>query len=85
MSLNNFISHISSEMVSAVNNNYQDNYDHYRFGELAFTRNKLSFKGKLIKKLNEHGFYNKFNNHLFSQSVKSIDFPFSDFLYLYDN
>lgn len=84
MSLNKFISNIAAEMISAVNNNYVDNYDHNRFGELAFTTNKLSFKGKFIKKLNDHGFYNNFNNHLFSKSIKNIDFQFSDFLFLYD-
>jgi FkbM family methyltransferase len=84
MSLNKFISNINAEMIIAVNNNFDDNYDHNRFGKIPFTKNKISFKGKLIKKLNDHGFYNNSNNHLFSKRVKNIDFPFSDFFYLYE-
>ncbi|MEP6596774.1 MAG: FkbM family methyltransferase [Ginsengibacter sp.] len=85
MSVNKFIVHIAAEFVKAVNNNFEDNYDYNRYGELLLSkRKKLKIKQKAVKKVNELGFFNNFNNTLFANKIKDIEFPFGDFFYLYD-
>lgn len=84
MSINNFIKEISAELVRSVNNNYTDNYDHNRFGELQPAEKKASLKAKLVKKLNQKGFYNDFSNKNFARELEEGDFNFSVFAYLYD-
>ena len=71
MSINNFINYISAEMVSAVNNNFEDNYDYNRFGKLVLSKKKFTLKQKIVIKLNKHGFYNNFSNNLFSNRIKN--------------
>ena len=84
MSIDKFIIDISAELISAVNNNYEDNHDHYRYGALTLPKKKISIKEKAVKKLNARGFYNTFNNQILSTQIKNTEFPFSDFFYLYE-
>ncbi len=86
MNVNNFIAAIIAEMVVSVNNNYTDNYDYYRFGELPISKKTFSFsvKKKLVKKLNDRSFFNNIINWNFSNQITNTYYPFSDFLYLYE-
>lgn len=83
MSTNLFISHITSELVAAVNNDFKDNYDYNRFGKLVIPKTPISIRNSLDKTLNKKGYYSNFNNQTFSNKIKDIDFPYSDFFYLY--
>ena len=84
MSTNNFIKNISAELISAVNNNYPDNYDNYRYGNVSVPKKTYSIKQQVVKALNGKGFFNKYSNTSISTQLKNIDFPYSDFFYLYD-
>jgi len=84
MSVNNFIAAITAELICSVNNNYNDNYDPYRYGEVIVPDKKKSIKENLIAQLNSRGYYNDFNNRNFAGQIKSKAFPYSDFFYLFD-
>jgi FkbM family methyltransferase len=84
MSIDVLIKNLTSELVAAVNNDYKDNYDPYRFGELIEGKMKYSFKKRVIRQLNKKGYYQNFNNLNFAQEVKKSDFPIGDFVYLND-
>lgn len=83
MSLNKFITHLTAELINSVNNNYKDNYDEYRYGKLS-SKKKFSLKLVFISLLNKLGYFNNFNSRLLSNRIADIDYPFTDFMYLYD-
>jgi len=86
MSYNKFITDISAELIRSVNNNFSDNYDQYRFGDSQKkTKEVESIKTSFVSLLNKKGFYNDFNNQNFGRHVEGMEFPFSDFIYLYEN
>lgn len=85
MSTNEFIMRLSAQLIDSVNNNYHDNYDYNRFGKSeAEIKKPGSLKSSLISLINKQGFFNDFNNHLFSEQVKNINYPITDFIYLYN-
>lgn len=86
MSTNKFIIHLAAELVNSVNNNYEDNYDFNRFGKAPeLIKKPRSPKQAFISWINRKGFYNNFNNYLFSKKIESINYPLTDFIYLYSN
>ena len=84
MGVSAFIKEISAELVRSVNNNYEDNYDHNRFGVLEIPKPRITIKDKVIKKLNRSGFYNDFSNQNFARTLEESEFDFDPFVYLYD-
>lgn len=85
MSTNKFIIRLSAELINSVNNSYDDNYDHYRFGAAGpEVKKSPSLKTAFIFLLNKRGFYNNFNSYLFSKQIENIDYPITDFIYLYN-
>ena len=85
MSTDKFIKSLFVELINSVNNNYDDNYDHYRFGEAQEENKTGSLKRTFVSWINNQGFYNGFNNYLISTQVENLDFPLTDFIYLYNN
>ncbi len=76
---------LSAELIGSVNKDYKDNYDHYRFGEApAETKKPFSLKNIFVSALNKLGYFNDFNNHLYSKQMAEIDYPFSHFIYLHN-
>lgn len=74
-----------AEVVTTVNNSHEDNYDEHRFGkEVQRRKPSHTLKSKAISAINKQGFYNDFNNHLFSKQLGTFDFPFTDFIHLYN-
>ena len=85
MSINKFILHLSAELINSVNNNYRDNYDYNRFGKtVSEVKQPTSFKTAFISLINKWGYFNDFNNYLFSKQIENLDYPLSDFFYLHN-
>lgn len=84
MSENKFIMQLVGEFINSVNNNFKDNYDHYRYGVVTEVKKPVSFRKFITSLINKRGFYNNFNNYQFSKKVENIDYPVTDFVYLYD-
>lgn len=74
---------LSGELINAANNNFEDNYDHYRFGEAPVIKKIFSLKKTFVSWINKLGYFNNFNNYLFSKQVQSLHYPLTDFIYLY--
>ena len=84
MSADKFMMQLAGEMLSAANNNYEDNYDHYRFGKLPEEKKQRSLKHAIISFLNKKGYFHNNNNRELGKRFESINYPLTDFIYLYD-
>ncbi len=84
MNADKFMMQLAGEMVSAVNNNYEDNYDHYRFGKLPEVKKKGSLKHAVISFLNKKGYYHDSSSYDLGKKIKNINYPLTDFIYLYN-
>ncbi len=84
MSTDIFIKNLAYELLNAVNRNYEDNYDPYRFGKFVEEKPPFSLKQWIIGRLNKKGYYNRMENFKMAQQIKYSDFPLGDFSYLED-
>ena len=76
---------LSAELINSVNKNYDDNYDHNRFGKAESKIKKpRSLKSTFISSINKQGYFNDFNNYLYSKQIENIDYPLTDFIYLHN-
>ena len=76
---------LSAELINSVNKNYEDNYDHNRFGkEESKTKKHQSLKSAFISLINKQGYFNDFNNYLYGKQIENIDYPVIDFIYLHN-
>ena len=80
-----FIQHLAAELINSVNNNYSDNYDYYRYGKEPPVKKKASLKRAFVSLINKRGYFNNFNNHLFSSQIERSNYPVTDFIYLHNN
>lgn len=85
MSTDKFIKNLFCELLNSANNNYEDNYDYYRFGELPKIKQIGSVKKAFIGLLNKQGYYNGFNNHLVANQISHLDYALTDYIYLHNN
>jgi len=71
------------EILTSVNNNYEDNYDHLRYGPLNRSRKPTSLKQKVKDKLNEKGYFHRSNINYAVTAIADGTW-IKDFEYLYE-
>src|SRR5581483_9149115 len=74
--------HLFQELLGAANNDYEDNYDHLRFGA-AGKKGFVPVKQRIIRRLNTKGYYHQ-SNLINLRKVLSNARWLEDFAYLYD-
>lgn len=74
--------HLFREILKSINNEYNDNYDHLRFGTLE-RKSTLSIKNSLKRKLNDKGYFHESNLNNIANKIGDAEWV-GNFAYLYN-